>query len=225
MNTNRIVSLSLAAVFLLGIGGQTWANEEFPQDTPSDPTATDDGAGFEDEEMPYRLFDIGFCTQASMALGVLPYGIGTIATWFADETQLIAAACDLGCKYKGASSGKCEQSTGPIYDHSGLVCVCHSASDAVAPPVAPPLANPCTEFPGTSYFREGQKNEHVLKLAYQLKQKGCSLHKTPISDTWGSGDRNSVRLFQQRQQWTGADADGYPGRETWRRLFCTSAGC
>jgi len=225
MNTNRIVSLSLAAVFLLGIGGQTWANEEFPQDTPSDPTATDDGAGFEDEEMPYRLFDIGFCTQASMALGVLPYGIGTIATWFADETQLIAAACDLGCKYKGASSGKCEQSTGPIYDHSGLVCVCHNASDPVAPTVAPPLADPCPEFPGTPYFRDGQKNKHVLKLAFQLVRKGCSLHKTPISDTWGSGDRNSVRAFQVLQGWTGSGADGYPGPETWRRLFCTDAGC
>lgn len=36
---------------------------------------------------------------------------------------------------------------------------------------------------------------------------------------WGEADRRNVEDFQRAQGWRGSAADGYPGPETWRRLF------
>jgi murein L,D-transpeptidase YcbB/YkuD len=36
---------------------------------------------------------------------------------------------------------------------------------------------------------------------------------------WTEADRRAVEAFQRTQGWRGGAADGYPGPETWRRLF------
>ena len=36
--------------------------------------------------------------------------------------------------------------------------------------------------------------------------------------SWGEADRLNVQDFQRAQGWTGDDADGFPGPETWARL-------
>lgn len=36
---------------------------------------------------------------------------------------------------------------------------------------------------------------------------------------WGEADRRGVEAFQRAQGWRGGAADGWPGPETWRRLF------
>lgn len=36
---------------------------------------------------------------------------------------------------------------------------------------------------------------------------------------WTEADRRNVEAFQRAQGWRGAEAEGYPGPETWRRLF------
>ncbi|MEU0457413.1 peptidoglycan-binding protein [Streptomyces sp. NPDC006129] len=80
-------------------------------------------------------------------------------------------------------------------------------------PTAPP-------FPGRDQFGPGERNKHVTRLGEALVRKGYGrFYKVGPGPSWSDADRNAVRAFQRAQGWTGADADGYPGPETWRRLF------
>ncbi|MER5492941.1 peptidoglycan-binding protein [Streptomyces sp. NPDC002490] len=86
--------------------------------------------------------------------------------------------------------------------------------------VQPPAPSGSTAFPGRGYFRPGQNNAHVTRLGQQLKQKGFDKHYTQgPGPRWSESDRRNVESFQRAQGWRGQDADGYPGPETWRRLF------
>jgi hypothetical protein len=76
------------------------------------------------------------------------------------------------------------------------------------------------DFPGADKFGEGKVNDHILQLGQQLVKRGYGKHyKVGPSRDWGEADRLNVRDFQLAQGWTGADADGYPGPTTWKRLF------
>ncbi|XUL89984.1 peptidoglycan-binding protein [Streptomyces galilaeus] len=75
-------------------------------------------------------------------------------------------------------------------------------------------------FPGRSAFGPGKSNASILLLGHQLVRKGYGKHyRVGPSRDWGEADRLNVVDFQHAQKWTGSDADGYPGPETWRRLF------
>jgi hypothetical protein len=75
-------------------------------------------------------------------------------------------------------------------------------------------------FPGRGMFRPGADNAHVTRLGRQLVKKGFGAHYTSgPGPRWGEGDRRNVEAFQRAQGWRGGTADGYPGPETWRRLF------
>ncbi|WP_408994998.1 peptidoglycan-binding protein [Streptomyces europaeiscabiei] len=51
-------------------------------------------------------------------------------------------------------------------------------------------------------------------------RKGYGKHyRVGPSRDWGEADRLNLVDFQYAQKWSGSDADGYPGPETWRRLF------
>ncbi|MFE7388711.1 peptidoglycan-binding protein [Streptomyces sp. NPDC057582] len=75
-------------------------------------------------------------------------------------------------------------------------------------------------FPGRSYFRPGRSNSHVDRLGRQLVKKGYGkYYRSGPGPRWTEADRRNVETFQRAQGWRGAEADGYPGPETWRRLF------
>ncbi|MEU6125857.1 peptidoglycan-binding protein [Streptomyces sp. NPDC047123] len=77
-----------------------------------------------------------------------------------------------------------------------------------------------TAFPGAQHFRPGQSNAQVTRLGRQLVKKGYGKHYTQgPGPRWSEADRRNVEAFQRAQGWRGKDADGYPGPETWRRLF------
>ncbi|MFD0340575.1 peptidoglycan-binding protein [Streptomyces sp. NPDC127117] len=81
-------------------------------------------------------------------------------------------------------------------------------------------SNPDSKFPGRGYFRPGQSNSHVDRLGKQLVKKGFGKHYTSgPGPRWTEADRRNVEAFQRAQGWRGGAADGYPGPETWRRLF------
>lgn len=89
-------------------------------------------------------------------------------------------------------------------------------------PATTPAKTPATipAYPGPAAFRPGQSNDSVLALGKQLVAKGFGKNYTSgPSRAWGEADRRNVEAFQRAQGWTGRDADGYPGPETWRRLF------
>ncbi|MER6994804.1 peptidoglycan-binding protein [Streptomyces sp. NPDC000410] len=84
----------------------------------------------------------------------------------------------------------------------------------------PPAAVSVPHYPGKGYFRPGQSNPHIEKLGRQLVKRGFGKHYTSGPDKrWTEADRRNVEAFQRAQGWRGGAADGYPGPETWRRLF------
>jgi hypothetical protein len=75
-------------------------------------------------------------------------------------------------------------------------------------------------FPGTAKFRPGANNASVTQLGRQLVKKGFGkYYRQGPGPRWGEADRRNVEAFQRAQGWRGSEADGYPGPETWRRLF------
>ncbi|MFE6975636.1 peptidoglycan-binding protein [Streptomyces sp. NPDC057682] len=75
-------------------------------------------------------------------------------------------------------------------------------------------------FPGRGSFRPGRSNSHVERLGRQLVKKGYGkYYRSGPGPRWTEADRRNVEAFQKAQGWRGAQADGYPGPETWRRLF------
>ncbi|MEW2547198.1 peptidoglycan-binding protein [Streptomyces sp. NPDC047002] len=92
----------------------------------------------------------------------------------------------------------------------------HAGHAAPAPAAAPEAPS----FPGEGYFRPGQSNAYVEQLGRQLVKRGFGAAYTEgPSRTWGEADRRNTAAFQRALGWTGSAADGYPGPETWRRLF------
>ncbi|MFD4534559.1 peptidoglycan-binding protein [Kitasatospora sp. NPDC058397] len=86
------------------------------------------------------------------------------------------------------------------------------------PPVGPGTGAPA--FPGRQYFGPGQNNDQVRLLGEQLVRKGFGgSYGVGPGPRWSESDRRAVQAFQQAQGWRGAEADGYPGPDTWRRLF------
>ncbi|MCZ7460087.1 peptidoglycan-binding protein [Streptomyces sp. WMMC940] len=88
---------------------------------------------------------------------------------------------------------------------------------------APGAAASAPGFPGHGHFRpggSGSSGRHLDTLRRQLVKRGFARHySTRPGPRWGDADRRSVEEFQRAQGWHGAAADGYPGPETWRRLF------
>lgn len=81
-------------------------------------------------------------------------------------------------------------------------------------------AKPTPPFPGRDRFGPGKNNASVTLLGQQLVRKGYSKHYTSgPGPKWSEADRKNVEAFQRAQGWTGSDADGIPGPETWKRLF------
>jgi hypothetical protein len=75
-------------------------------------------------------------------------------------------------------------------------------------------------YPGADAFRPGRAGDWVLALGRRLVAKGFgTYYLTGPGRTWGEADRRNVEAFQRAQGWSGRDANGHPGPETWRRLF------
>ncbi|MDX2764657.1 peptidoglycan-binding protein [Streptomyces europaeiscabiei] len=83
-----------------------------------------------------------------------------------------------------------------------------------------PASHGVLGYPGRGMFRPGADNAYVTQLGKQLVKKGFGKYYTSSpGPRWGESDRRNVEAFQRAQGWRGGAADGYPGPETWRRLF------
>lgn len=95
-----------------------------------------------------------------------------------------------------------------------------SAGGSKPPTTKPKPVTSIPAFPGAYYFRAGAKNQYVTMLGRQLVKKGYGrFYRVGPGPQWTAIDRAAVRAFQKAQGWTGSDADGYPGPQTWKRLF------
>ncbi|MGQ4482521.1 peptidoglycan-binding protein [Streptomyces sp. SAS_276] len=89
---------------------------------------------------------------------------------------------------------------------------------AAGPPA--PSSHGVPGYPGKAAFRPGANNKYVTELGKRLVKKGFGkYYTTGPGPRWGEPDRRNVEAFQRAQGWRGGAADGYPGPETWRRLF------
>ncbi|MGW1627298.1 peptidoglycan-binding protein, partial [Streptomyces sp. NPDC002172] len=83
-----------------------------------------------------------------------------------------------------------------------------------------PASHGVPGYPGKNLFRPGAANDYVIRLGRQLVEKGYGrFYPDGAHPAWGEADRRAVEAFQRAQGWRGGAADGYPGPETWRRLF------
>lgn len=73
-------------------------------------------------------------------------------------------------------------------------------------------------FPGDKYFFYGRTSKLVTEVGKALVRAGYKGYKVGPSPVFGPADRKGVIWFQKKQGWSGADADGHFGPETWKRL-------
>lgn len=74
-------------------------------------------------------------------------------------------------------------------------------------------------FPGRSRFYIGAHGAWVTYLGQRLVAHGYGKHyQVGPGPTFSEADRENCQDFQKAQGWSGSDADGYPGPETWKRL-------
>ncbi|MGW7819116.1 peptidoglycan-binding protein [Streptomyces puniciscabiei] len=94
------------------------------------------------------------------------------------------------------------------------------ASQAAPVPQGVPASHGVAGYPGRGHFGPGAENAYVTQLGRRLVEKGFGMFYTADpGPRWGDADRRAVEAFQRAQGWRGGAADGYPGPETWRRLF------
>lgn len=99
---------------------------------------------------------------------------------------------------------------GPLYDLVGSGKLEPSAPGTPAPAYAP--------FPGAAFFKTGKKSPIFTAVGKRLVAEGFKGYRVGPSDEWGPADERGVKWFQEKQGWSGDDADGKFGPETWRRL-------
>lgn len=73
-------------------------------------------------------------------------------------------------------------------------------------------------FPGSKYFRIGRTSSTITKMGRALVKAGWTGYRFGPGPVFTGADKKAVAWFQRKQGWTGKDADGIPGQETWKRL-------
>lgn len=78
-------------------------------------------------------------------------------------------------------------------------------------------------YPGRQYLKVGANNKHVVTLDKALLKAGLARYFAGKAyepgPYYSEYTKKNVQAFQKAQGWTGSDADGNCGPETWRRIF------
>ncbi|MFE1961347.1 peptidoglycan-binding protein [Streptomyces sp. NPDC059479] len=73
-------------------------------------------------------------------------------------------------------------------------------------------------FPGTAWFKKSPRSALVTAMGKRLVAEGCSAYASGPGPQWTESDRKSYAKWQKKRGFTGADADGWPGKTTWDAL-------
>ncbi|QNE74006.1 CHAP domain-containing protein [Streptomyces finlayi] len=73
-------------------------------------------------------------------------------------------------------------------------------------------------FPGSAFFKGKPKSSIVTALGKRLVAVGCSAYKSGPGPQWSDADKASYAKWQRKCGYTGADADGWPGKSSWDKL-------
>ncbi|MFJ8755693.1 peptidoglycan-binding protein [Streptomyces cyaneofuscatus] len=88
-------------------------------------------------------------------------------------------------------------------------------------PAKPSTAQPKPRyepFPGASFFRAGRSSPIVTAMGKRLVAEGCGRYTVGPGPAWSAADRNSYAAWQRKLGYSGAAADGIPGKTSWDRL-------
>ncbi|MGW1836312.1 peptidoglycan-binding protein [Streptomyces sp. NPDC002067] len=73
-------------------------------------------------------------------------------------------------------------------------------------------------FPGAAWFRKSPRSPLITAMGRRLVAEGCSAYSDGPGPQWTNADRKSYAKWQKKRGFSGADADGWPGRTTWDAL-------
>lgn len=89
-----------------------------------------------------------------------------------------------------------------------------------AAPINPslPTTSKYVPFPGAAFFRSAPRHDIITQMGKRLVAVGCSKYEEGPGPQWTDADKNSYAAWQRKLGYSGADADGYPGKESWDKL-------
>ncbi len=73
-------------------------------------------------------------------------------------------------------------------------------------------------FPGAAFFHTGRKSPIVTAMGRRLVAEGCGKYKQGPGPNWTNADKASYAAYQRKLGYTGAAADGIPGKASWDKL-------
>lgn len=77
---------------------------------------------------------------------------------------------------------------------------------------------PTQPFPGATFFRKGQRSPVITAMGNRLVAEGCGKYQSGPGPEWTDVDQESYAAWQRKLKFTGADANGIPGKVSWDRL-------
>ena len=95
---------------------------------------------------------------------------------------------------------------------------CRGVAEVMAGISATPYVWDGIEYPGESRLQIGSEGPWVTWLGQRLVAHGWTGYTSGPGPVFTERDREGVRWAQLQQGFTGADADGFPGRTTWKWL-------
>ncbi|MEU1009083.1 peptidoglycan-binding protein [Streptomyces sp. NPDC005890] len=78
--------------------------------------------------------------------------------------------------------------------------------------------DPYEPFPGSAFFVPGRHSAVITAMGRRLVAEGCGRYAQGPGPDWTEADRRSYAAWQRKLGYTGADADGIPGRTSWAKL-------
>ncbi|MCM2420311.1 peptidoglycan-binding protein [Streptomyces sp. RKAG293] len=85
-------------------------------------------------------------------------------------------------------------------------------------PGTPPPAPTYERFPGDEFFKSYPRSPIITAMGRRLVAAGCSAYTSGPGAQWTEADRRSYAKWQRHLGYTGAAADGWPGRASWDAL-------
>ncbi|MEV3992040.1 peptidoglycan-binding protein [Streptomyces sp. NPDC049837] len=73
-------------------------------------------------------------------------------------------------------------------------------------------------FPGSAFFTAKTSSPVITAMGRRLVAEGCSEYAVGPGPRWSEADRRSYARWQRKLGFSGADADGVPGRTSWNAL-------
>lgn len=101
--------------------------------------------------------------------------------------------------------------------------ICQGIADVIAGIPLEPFKWDGKTFPGADQFYVGVDGAWITFLGQRLVVHGWTGYTVGPGPTFTSVDQAAVKWFQEKQGWTGSDADGIPGPKTWELLLADPA--